>query len=749
MAKRLPLLGLVTLCYLVGAGAASADGCPPQTCGITSTQVSGSGMLFVRPSGQEGPLVAYDATRGVHRFQLPRGLLSADGTRYVAVRRTVVKSVRRDVVSLWDVTRRARLLQRWGFAPGVWPVAISADGYRIALQERSGRNSSRFAIFDAARARVLERVELRGAYQAEALSPDARRLYLIHWSTTTYDLRTYDFATRRLRPTLLAEPDEKMTGTAIRAIETRDGGWLLTLYAEPGGMGFVHALDLRTGIAHCIDLPWRSSDFNAIGATALALSGDSRRLYLANPALGRLTAIDVRGSKLVRTVGFSHASNARLNFGVAPNAALTPNGRVLAFSGGGNVWLYDTAYGVVRGPFAAAENLRVRSAVPISVGAVGFDAAGRRLLALTTDRARASFDAATGRRLGNSSSELFSVRASGGFGSLLGYASTGGPRFILPDGRASADDSSYFTALPRRHRRTAIERYSPATGALLSSRVISGRWTLGAVSASGRTIAIARHANRMTWVRVLDAAGSRPLSARRLHGVYTLEAVSDDGARLFMIQHYRGGSYAVRALDLRRGRLWTATLREKGETETPLMTGRAAGQVASPDGRWLLTLYLDTKRRAAFVHALNLRAAYAVCIDLPSRGSLRQLRQYSLALAGDHGVYAANGRLGVLARVDLRRESLSETLRFPARGSGEGWPASTLSRDGRTLYFASGRRVWRYDVESREVRGPIFAPGPVLGLAFSHDGRKVFAAREDGGVAVFDASAPPRFARSS
>ena len=733
MGRRLCLAGLVPLCCLAFTAAAGADGCPPQTCGTTGSQPPGSSLVFVRPNGRSGPLVAYDSTTAAERFRLPAGLLSADGTRYVTARRAVVKGVRREVVTLWDVTRRRQALGRYPLRPGVWPVAISADGYRVVLQERSRRNFSRFALLDVARARVLRRVELRGAYEAEALSPDARRLFLLHWTRTSYDLRTFDFATRKLRPTRLANPDEKMTGTSMIALATPDGRWLLTLYAG-GAEPFVHALDLRSGIAHCIDLPWEGVGLNDVGTAAPALSPDRRKLYLANPLLGRLAVVDLARLRVVRDVKFRGLPVMTSLYGSWPSAAVTSRGRMLAFAGGRLVWLYDTAYGIVRGPFAASEPVPARSGVRANVNALAFAPRGRRLLALSSDRSHRIFDARTGKRAGlRRNTELFAIRSGGTRAAVAGYASTGGPRFVLPEGHASADGSSFFTALPRRGKRTAIERYSPATGRLLGSSVVRGRWSLGAVSPSGRKLALARHAHRTTWLAVVDAETAQTVRARKLRGVYTVEAVTDDGGRLFLIQHYRRGSYAVRALDLVHGRLWTATLREKGEEESPVMTGRSAGQIASSDGTWLLTLYLDTRRRAAFVHALNLRRAYAVCIDLPSRAPLRKLRDYSLALASG-GLYAANGTLGVLAQIDLRRERVTATRSFHPGESGGGWTAGALSPDARTLYFASGRDVWRYDPASGRVRGPVTAPGPVLGFGFSRDGRTVYAARADAGV---------------
>jgi len=240
--------------------------------------------------------------------------------------------------------------------------------------------------------------------------------------------------------------------------------------------------------------------------------------------------------------------------------------------------------------------------------------------------------------------------------------------------------------------------------------------------------------------RGVDLRHVRAVVRRREQVGVGVDAVTDDARKLFLIRHYRSGRYAVQALDLVRGRLWTATLREKGQAEQPLMTGQAAGQVASKDGTWLLTLYLNTHKRMAFVHALNLQRAYAVCIDLPSdTHRLRLLRDYSLSLAPDGNVYAANGTLGVLARVDLKKQSAVDLRSFAPSRRG-GFASSALSRNGRMLFFTSGRRLWAYDTAFDVLHGPVSAGSPILGLAFSRDGRRIFAARTDGGVAAFDAA---------
>jgi hypothetical protein len=726
--KRLVVLLSI---FAVLPAAAHADGCPVSTCGdgSSSEALPGSQLFVVRPLGPQGPLVAYDTSTGSRRFALPQGRLSGDGRTFVSF--AFAKG--HTTVGRYD-TRDGRFLGASAVPGRAIVGTVSFDG-RWAVLYRLGRgNVSRIALLDTRRGVVARSIALRGSYEAEALSPNGRLLFLIHWNRAGYDLKTYDFAKGQLRPTTLADPDEKMTGNAATAISSRDGHWLLTLYVENDGGAFVHALDLRTGVAHCIDLPWQRMQFVGPATAVLALSPDGRRLYASDPLLGRVATIDLRSLRVVHNQGFA-PNSTELAAGAGLTAAVSPKGRVLVFTRGSALWLYDTAYNVVRGPFKVE--------APGIVG-VGFALYDGRLTVLRTDGRHVTLDAASGRRViaeGRVPSGVFAVRA-GGVGPLVGYdARASRPRFLLPDGHASADGSRYFAAIPRTPGSTSIESYSPSSGRLLRTHTVPGRWSLGAVSASGKSIAIARHARGTTWVKVLASGDGHTLRSRALRGVYTLDAVTDAADKLFLIQHYRNGHYAVRALSFRTGRLWTATLREKGEAEEPVMTGQAAGQVGSSDGRWLLTLYLDTKKRSAFVHALNLRSAYAVCIDLPSNGhALRQLRDYSLSLAPDGGVYAANGTLGVLARLDLRRQQVTGTTLFGGRTGAGGWSASAISKNGRMLYFASGKRVWSYDTFFDVVRGPQHARSPVVGLAFSKDGRRVFAARADGGVLTLDAA---------
>jgi hypothetical protein len=373
------LLPLLLLMLVPAPSTALADGCPPTECGTTSSAIPGSSTLFVWPYGAPGPLRAFDLERGSRRFSLPSGALSADGRAFVAA--AVAAKGARTTVVRYDA-RTGRIVRGWS-RRGNWQVGgVAADGSTFVLV-RHTRTATTFRV-------GREQHVLRGWVDVEAFSPDGRRLYLVHWGRNRYVLQQLDVASGRLAPTRLADPDEKMSGLPATAVATRDGHWLLTLYwSGEDAENFVHALDLRNGVAHCIDLPL-SGEFFELGTSSLTLSPDEKTLYLASPYLGRLTTIDLEELEVTRVARFPGLPAGSMNLSVGPSAAVTANGRMLAFSGGRSVWLYDTAYRIVK------RSARLGSAVT----GLGFSPDGRRLMALPRHGEPVFLDAATGRRAG-------------------------------------------------------------------------------------------------------------------------------------------------------------------------------------------------------------------------------------------------------------------------------------------------------------------------------------------------------------
>ncbi|MBA3384424.1 MAG: hypothetical protein H0T20_07200 [Actinobacteria bacterium] len=339
--KRLLLLAAV---LALTPAPAAADGCPASRCGTTSSAVPGSRHLYLRVNGR---LVVYDVVSGTTGATLPRGIASADGRTYVAPSwpKRGPTTVRRYALPSGKLLGSVRVAGR------LVAQAVSPDGKRVVLAE-PGARTTRLLVLEGLR--PIRSVRLRGMFEVESLSPDGLRLFLIHWKNNGYDLQLYDFTRRRLRATPTFEPNgetEKMVGQAWAGVATRNGRWLLTLYTEGDGSSFVHALDLRRGVGHCVDLPVVGM-LPANGASALVLSPDETRLYVANPLLGFVSTIDLRRPRVVRTMRFrTPLRMTTFSFGVGPNGASSRAGRTIAFSGSKLVWRYDTQSGRLGGPF--------------------------------------------------------------------------------------------------------------------------------------------------------------------------------------------------------------------------------------------------------------------------------------------------------------------------------------------------------------------------------------------------------------
>src|SRR4029077_6581286 len=110
-----------------------------------------------------------------------------------------------------------------------------------------------------AQLRLATTIELRGAFEFDALSPRGAVLYVVEHldgQTGRYQVRAVDVATGLLRDQVIADKrniDEAMAGWPIAQLRRPDGV-VLTLYRgleHP----FVHALNTAEAWAVCLDLP--------------------------------------------------------------------------------------------------------------------------------------------------------------------------------------------------------------------------------------------------------------------------------------------------------------------------------------------------------------------------------------------------------------------------------------------------------------------------------------------------------------
>ena len=270
---------MVTLTALVAVGTAAAGGGP------TPGALAGSGVL-----------VGWD---GVSRA----------GLRYVALpdaSRTTVAAVR----------RQGGRIVRYGSIPGEFgipfvaldstPGGLSVDGRTLVLASIPGAPNSttysRFAVVRVPGMKLQRLVTLRGLFSFDALSPDAKTLFVIEYRTddgSRYRVRSVDLTTGRLIPRVIAEKGATtMSGLALTRETSRDGRWAYTLYRSPGATAFVHALDTVRRQAICIELPWRGEAQNGLEVARLSLDPQGRTLTVRQPGVGTLATVDTRAYRV-------------------------------------------------------------------------------------------------------------------------------------------------------------------------------------------------------------------------------------------------------------------------------------------------------------------------------------------------------------------------------------------------------------------------------------------------------------------
>jgi hypothetical protein len=143
------------------------------------------------------------------------------------------------------------------------------DGSTFVLQSMGLSDSTEFVLLRTVDLGVRDRIVLRGTYAFDALSPDGSKLYLIQHKSAQdvqhYIVRAYDLDAHALMPGRIADKTQKnwvMQGWSVDRATAPSGRWVYTLYANPGGFPFIHALDTVRGVAHCVGVPWPQTESN-------------------------------------------------------------------------------------------------------------------------------------------------------------------------------------------------------------------------------------------------------------------------------------------------------------------------------------------------------------------------------------------------------------------------------------------------------------------------------------------------------
>jgi hypothetical protein len=344
---------------------------------------------------------------------------------------------------------------------------------------------------------------------------------------------------------------------------------------------------------------------------------------------------------------------------------------------------------------------------------------------------------------------LFVRELSGDAGERLAVidSTSGARQRELPPGVIAPDWSTLYTAAPAGGQ-TRVEALDLATGDVLRSITIDGRYdlpmvtpdsVLGGLAPGGGWLALAASQAGRTQFAVLDTAFKQPPRTAELTGLFHFDGLSADGRSLYLTESLGAdpnGKYQVRRYDLGMAQLDPNVIVAKGESE--VMNGVRQAAVASRDGAWLYSLYLNPEH-GPFIHALNLNIPLAFCLDLPksAKADLARQARWSLVLSADgRRLYAANGAIGQVAEVDVggdfptiaRTSALFDApagaANLPAQASG----LSALSPDGSLLYTLGDAGLLVIDTKPLALRGRYLADWSLDGLAISPDGARLYAA---------------------
>ncbi len=132
--------------------------------------------------------------------------------------------------------------------------------------------TSRLLVLDAPRLAVRVRIALPGWSVVDAISPNGRWLYLIHYAASNvgeYEALAYDLVARHLLRKPIVDPHDRgeaMTGAPVTRVMSANSRWAYTLYVRASGAPFIHALDTAGRRAVCVDLP-SSADADIGNAT--------------------------------------------------------------------------------------------------------------------------------------------------------------------------------------------------------------------------------------------------------------------------------------------------------------------------------------------------------------------------------------------------------------------------------------------------------------------------------------------------
>jgi hypothetical protein len=306
------VLGLA-LALALGACGSTVDGAAPTRTTATAAppthRLADPAVVVATSDG----MVSVRTATGQVGFRAPNGIVSPD-------RSTIVQAEAMTTGTRVVASDAATGTVRWSHdVPGNRRVRVASPGGRfVALVDGNlsyAASPRATTTVDVATATGAHRYRFAGNFDPEAFSTDGHTLFVLDFlpamKPTRYSVREVDLASGAIR----AVPDRDgsirapMPGYALAQAMSPDGTQLYTFYAssEPisGDDGdqyhaWIHVLNLQHKWAHCLEL---DEDIGIQGGAnaALAVSADSKRLYVSDRLTGAFVSIDTASLRATRT----------------------------------------------------------------------------------------------------------------------------------------------------------------------------------------------------------------------------------------------------------------------------------------------------------------------------------------------------------------------------------------------------------------------------------------------------------------
>jgi DNA-binding beta-propeller fold protein YncE len=349
--------------------------------------------------------------------------------------------------------------------------------------------------------------------------------------------------------------------------------------------------------------------------------------------------------------------------------------------------------------------------------------------------------------------------------------SPGTTQITLPAGLFSQDHKHLYVATPQ-NGRTTILVINTLTGATLRTFAIPGMYstdgqgyTTSVLSTDGKWLALrpSGPTNSLEDIALIDTQAGKQVKTIRLSSNFYLDAIAPNGDYLYLLEYlaHQGGRYYVRAYDVDKNQLIEQIIADKSELDDPRMVGSALTRQMAKDGKTAYTLYIDTGRNIAFIHALpltqdgDINPPYlARCLDLPVGKSGNLLHYYTMVLSADgRTLYAANSALGVIVQLSLADLIFNIQISKVTFHPGDVNTANTidpslyngasLSPDQSMLYFVGVHGIWSFSTAdintgTLHIQGNYLADQTFTSIAMSNNGQTLYAVHPDRGLTLFN-----------